>query len=196
MDPQRLPRLFVRAADRRWLIALAALTLLSGAAMLPAMSTMADHGASLSAFENAGSVERSAEIVSEWGSSGKAAMWWQLALDVPFVVGFGLFIAGACASVCRRAAVRGKHRLARAAAVIAWSGPLAASIDLLQDISLAIVLAGHVDQPWPRIAALTGRPISVLVAVGLIFALVGAILTRPRAAAEFAGGLGDPQRNN
>lgn len=193
MDPQRLPRLFVRAADKRWLIALAALTLLSGAAMLPAMSTMADQGASLIAFENAGSVERSAEIVSGWGSSGKTAMWWQLALDVPFVVGFGLFIAGACAGVCRRATGQGKHRLARTAAVIAWSGPLAASIDLLQDIALAVVLTGHVDQPWPRIAALTGRPISVLVAGGLIFALVGAILTRSGGSGKIRWGMSDSQ---
>lgn len=187
MDPQRLPRLFVRVADKRWMFALAALTLLSGAAMLPAMSTMADHGASLVAFENAGSVERSVEIVSEWGTSGKTAMWWQLALDVPFVVGFGLFIAGACANVCRRAAAQGRHRLAQAAAAIAWCGPLAAGIDLLQDIALAIVLAGHADQPWPRLAALTGRPISVLVAGGLIFALLGTVLTRSRPALKFAG---------
>lgn len=188
MSPQRLPRLFVCVADKRWLFVLGAITLLSGAAMLPAMSTMAGHGASLVAFENAGSVVRSAEIVSEWGSSGKTAMWGQLALDIPFVVGFGLFIAGACANVCRRAAVRGKHRLAQTAAVIAWCGPLAAGIDLLQDIALAVVLTGHVDQPWPRLAALTGRPISVLVAGGLIFALVGTVLTRSTPVPEPAGG--------
>ena len=54
-----LPRLFVAAGTRRGLWSLAALTLLSGAAMLPAMRTMADHGASLIAFESAGSVSRS-----------------------------------------------------------------------------------------------------------------------------------------
>jgi hypothetical protein len=115
-------------------------------------------------------------------------MWWQLALDVPFVIGFGLFIAGACASVCRRAEVRGKQRLMRAAGVIAWCGPLAASVDLLQDVALAMILAGHVAQPWPRVSALTGAPISVLAALGLSFALVGAIVTRPRPAPELAGG--------
>jgi hypothetical protein len=52
---------------------LAVLTLLSGAAMLPAIRTMADHGASLIAYESAGSVSHSQEIVTEWGSSDKAA---------------------------------------------------------------------------------------------------------------------------
>jgi hypothetical protein len=67
-------------------LGLGALTLLCGAAMLPAIQTMVDHGASLIAFESAGSVSRSQEIVAEWGSAGKAAMWWQLALDTPFLM--------------------------------------------------------------------------------------------------------------
>lgn len=85
-----LPRLFVAVGTKRGLWSLAGLTLLCGAAMLPAMRTMADHGASLIAFESAGSVSRSQEIVTEWGSAGKSAMWWQLALDTPFLIGYGL----------------------------------------------------------------------------------------------------------
>jgi len=65
--------LFVAAGTRRGLWSLAALTLLCGAAMLPALQTMAGHGASVIAFESAGSVSRSQEIVTEWGSSGKTA---------------------------------------------------------------------------------------------------------------------------
>jgi hypothetical protein len=144
-----MPRLFVWAGGRRALWALAAITLISGAAMLPAMSTMSDHGASLIAFESAGSVARSQEIVSEWGGPGKTAAWWQLALDTPFLIGYGLFMAGACAAVARRAARVGKARLARAAALIAWCGPAAAGADFLQNVSLALILSGHVVQPWP-----------------------------------------------
>ena len=78
------------------------MTLVSGAAMLPAMGTMSDHGASLFAFESAGSVARSQQIVGEWGAAGKDAMWWQLGLDIPFLIGYGLLLAGACAAVARR----------------------------------------------------------------------------------------------
>jgi hypothetical protein len=121
-----LPRLFVAAGSRRGLWALATIALLSGAAMLPAMQTMAGHGASLFAFESAGSVSRSQEIVTEWGAAGERAMWWQLALDIPFLVGYGLFLAGACAAVARRARETGRARLAKIAAAVAWFGPLAA----------------------------------------------------------------------
>lgn len=175
-----LPRLFALAGTKRGLGGLAALTLLAGAAMLPAMRAMADHGASLIAFESAGSVSRSQEIVAEWGSSGKAAMWWQLALDMPFLIGYGLFLAGACAAVARRARAAGRPRLERAAVVVAWLGPIAAAADFLQNVALALVLSGHVAQPWPRISAVAGPITTTLTAATALFALAGAFVTRRR----------------
>jgi hypothetical protein len=175
-----LPRPFVAAGNRRALWGLGALTLLCGAAMLPAMRTMADHGASLIGFESAGGVARSQEILAEWGSAGKTAMWWQLALDTPFLVGYGLFLAGACAAVARRAHEDGRPRLERAAAILAWLGPLAAAADFLQNVSLALVLAGHVAQPWPRISAVAATTTTSLGGVAAVFALVGAFATRKR----------------
>jgi hypothetical protein len=173
-----LPRLFVVAGRKRSLWALAALTLLSGAAMAPAIDTMATHGASLIAFESAGSVSRSSEIVSGWGEGGKSAAWWQLAFDTPLLVGYGLFLAGACAAVARRAQQAGRLQLQRAAAAIAWFGPLAAGADLLQNVSLALILSGHEVQPWPRISALGGALTTILMSLGLAFALGGTIATR------------------
>lgn len=177
-DSPALPRIFLLAGRKRWLLALAGLTLVSGAAMLPAMATMNDHGASLFAFESAGSVARSQEILAEWGDAGKAAMWWQLALDIPFVVGFGLFFAGACAAVARRARLCDRRRLERVAVAVAWFGPLAAVADFLQDVSLALVLGGHVVQPWPRISALAGPVTTYLLVLAALFALYGLLATR------------------
>ncbi len=182
-----LPRLFVWAGRPRSLWILAALTLISGAAMLPAMITMADHGASLIAFENAGTVARSQEILADWGEAGKAAGWWQLAIDIPFLVGYGLFAAGACAAVARRAARVGKPRLRRAAAALAWCGPAAAAADLMQNVSLALILTGHVAQPWSRIAATAGPAVNGLMAIALIFALAGTAATRERRPAAATG---------
>ena len=183
MRQDAIPKLFRAAGTKRGFWLLAALTLASGAAMLPAMRTMADHGASLIAFESAGTVSRSQEIVAEWGDAGKTAMWWQLGLDLPFLIGYGLFLAGACAAVARRARQAGKPRLERAAGVLVWFGPLAATGDFLQNVSLALVLEGHVEQPWPRIAALA-NPIgtSLTVSAGL-FALCGALATQRRKSA-------------
>lgn len=183
MREATLPRLFVAAGTKRGLWSLAALTLLCGAAMLPAMRTMADHGASLIAFESAGSVPRSQEIVTEWGSAGKAAMWWQLALDTPFLIGYGLFLAGACAAVARRARGVGRLRLERAAAIAAWLGPIAAIADFSQNVSLALVLGGHMAQPWPRISAVAAPITTTLALAAALFALGGAFATRGQAAA-------------
>jgi hypothetical protein len=181
MKEAPLPRLFVVAGTKRGLWGLAALTLLCGAAMLPAMRTMADHGASLIAFESAGSVSRSQEIVTEWGSAGKTAMWWQLALDTPFLIGYGLFLAGACSAVARRARSVGRPRLERAATVVAWLGPIGAAADFSQNVSLALVLGGHVEQPWPRISAVAGPTTTTLALAAALFALVGAFVTRGQA---------------
>ena len=182
MTGPSLPRLFVLAGRRRSLLALAALTAVSGAAMLPAMATMGNHGASLIAFESAGSVARSQEILGEWGDAGKTAMWWQLALDLPFLIGYGLFLAGACAAVAGRARADGRERLVRVATAVAWFGPLAAAADLLQNISLALVLGGHVAQPWPRISAVAGHLTTGLALLAAAFALYGVFATRGSAA--------------
>jgi hypothetical protein len=186
--PASLPRLFVAAGKPRSLFLLAGLTLLSGAAMLPALSTMANHGASWFAFELAGSVDRSREIVGGWGSAGGAAAWWLIALDTPFLIGYGLFIAGACAATAGRAQRAGRHRLQRAATAIAWFGPLAAGADLLKNVSLALILSGHEVQPWPRASALGDAITITLMAVGLIFALAGTIATRTKAGDAILGG--------
>jgi hypothetical protein len=176
-----LPRLFVAASTPRALLSLGAVVLLCGAAMLPAMSTMSDHGASIVAFEFAGSVERSREILTEWSRAGEAAAWWQLALDLPFLVTYGLFLAGACAAAARRAERTGWLRLGLIAMGLAWFGPVAATADMIQNVSLALILSGHVTQPWPAISAIGGSITATLMAIGLAFALVGFVRTRARA---------------
>jgi hypothetical protein len=175
-----LPRLFVAVSGRRRLLALAGIVLASGAAMLPAIWTMADHGASLAAFESCGTVARAEEILAGWGDPGRAAMWWQLGLDIPFVIGFGLFFAGACAAVARRAAEASMPRLERAAAVAVWLGPVAALADLVQDLSSAMILAGPVEQPWPRLSAVAISLVGPLMAAVALFAAGGYLATRGR----------------
>jgi hypothetical protein len=174
----RVPQLFVAAGSRRGLLGAAALTLASGAAMLVAV--LALDGASVLGFEFAGSVDRAEEILDEWGASGEKAMWWQLALDVPFLVGYGLFLAGACMAVASRARRAERPRLERAAAIVAWFGPLAAAADLVQNASLGVVLSGDVTQPWPRISAVAGAVTFTLAFVALFFAAGGWLATRER----------------
>ncbi|HET8565518.1 MAG TPA: hypothetical protein VFL77_03495 [Solirubrobacterales bacterium] len=171
-------RLFTAVGTRTRLVVLGALALLFGAAMLPAMATMANHGATVIDFESARTVERSQAILDEWGGAGERAMWWQLALDTPFAVCYGLLFSGGCAAVAGRAHRLGRPRVERAAAVFAWLGAVAAVADLAQNVSLAIVLAGSVSQPWPTIAALAAPATTVLGLAAVGFAVGGAMVTR------------------
>jgi len=173
-----LPGLFIAVGTRRRLILLGGLALIFGAAMLPAIATMADHGASVIDFESARTVARSQEILGEWGEAGERAMWWQLVLDTPFAVCYGLLFAGGCAAVAGRAHRVCKPRLERAAVAFAWLGALAAIADLAQNISLAIVLADPVSQPWPTISAFAAPTTTVLGATAVVFVLGGALATR------------------
>lgn len=175
------PARFSFLGEPRSLVLLAALTLLSGAAMLPAMAAMTDHGASVVAFESAGGVERSQEILAEWGDAGKTAAWWQLVIDTPFLVGYGLLLAGACLAVARRAERIGSIGLRRMATRVAWLGPIAAGADLIQNFALALILAGHETQPWPRVAAVCGGITLSLMAIGAVFVAVGVLRTRASA---------------
>jgi hypothetical protein len=171
------PRLFRRASSGRALAILLAVTVVSGLAMLPAMATMGDTGESLTDFETCGTVERAEEILDAWGDSGRRAMWLQLALDIPFILGFSLFFAGACTAVARRAAVP-MPRLARAAGMAAWLGPAAGCADLVQDLCSALILAGAVEQPWPRLSAISIRLVLPLLALAGVVAVVGYLATR------------------
>ena len=173
-----MPSIFLLASARRSLLVLACLAAVSGLAMLPAMSTMARHGATLLEFESAGDVATSQAILGYWGSAGKDAMWWQLALDLPFIAGYSFLLAGGCAVVVRRAGATGRPRLARAGLVVAWFGPIAGAADLLQNLALALVLGGAKGQPWPRISAVAGTLTTVLAILAALFAVGGCLWTR------------------
>jgi hypothetical protein len=188
-EPITIPRFFIALSKPRRLLALAVASLLFGAAMQPAVRTMADHGGLVVAFQDTSSVEKSSEILESWGPAGRRAAWWQLGLDIPFMFAYGLFTAGACAAVARRAEASGKRRLRQAAAVLAWCGPLAIGLDLAQDISLAFMLFGHIVQPWPAVSAISTQTVWIVEVGALAFALVGWFATRdapplrPRASA-------------
>lgn len=184
--PPGVPAFFHALSTPRRLLALAAVALVSGAAMLPAVKTMADHGHSVIAFESAGSVRRSEEIVATWGEAGKRAAWWQLVFDTPFLLAYGLFAAAACAAVARRAQAAGKSGLQRAARALVWFGPVAAMADFAQNVSLALVLSGHIAQPWPRISAVCVPAIVTLEGAALAFALAGWLATRQAASTASA----------
>ncbi len=179
----RIQRLFETVGRPRWLAATGAATVLLYLAMIPSFHGMSGHGTSLGSFEDARSVRESTRIVTEWGGAGRGAARTQLLIDLPFMVSYALFLAGACTFVAARARLVGRLRLGRVAEVLAWGGPIAAALDLAQDIALALVLAGHHTQPWPLISADTAIVTRGLAEGVFVFAIIGGASTlvgRPR----------------
>ena len=159
-----------------WLFA--AGTLIFGLAQLPAIGEMTDRGAGIIEFELAATAARAQEIVSGWGEEGRSAARQSLLLDYPYLIFYGLFLAGACAAVADRAAQRGQAGLARFGRPMALAALGAAGADAVENAALLAVAGQHTDQPWPAIAALFAVIKFALAIAAMLYALVGLALTR------------------
>ena len=79
-----------------------------------------------------------------------------------------------------RAAERGRARLASAGRAVAWAAPVAAALDAAENVALLQVLSDHVDQPWPAIAFGFASVKFALLAVVVVYLVVGAAGTAQR----------------
>lgn len=162
------------------LVALLAFTLAVGAAALPSLNTMDDRGADVFTFELAATSERAGEIVSEWGEEGRDAARTALLLDYPYLLGYGLLLAGACTALARRAGRRGRPRLATLGAPLAWGALAAATADAIENAALLMVAGRHTDQPWPTLAAGFAIAKFALVAAAALYLLAAVAPTLRR----------------
>jgi hypothetical protein len=167
----RLPR-------GKWLSVCLAGTLAFGIAQFPALGDMSDRGAGIIEFELAATSSHAQEIVTGWGEEGRSAARESLLLDYPYLIFYGLFLAGACAAVADRAAQRGKAGLARIGKAMPLAALGAAGADAIENAALLVVAGQHTDQPWPAIAALFAVIKFTLAIAATLYALVGFALTR------------------
>jgi hypothetical protein len=166
---------------------LAAVTLAFGIAQLPELGKMDDRGAGVIAFELAGSSGRAQEIVTEWGSSGRSAAQLSLVFDYGYLIGYGLFLAGACSAVAERFRELGAARLASLGIVLAWAGLAAAGFDALENANLLLVAGGHTSQPWPGLAlgfASLKFALSIPASLYALLGWLGTLVRRRRQAAD------------
>lgn len=157
-----------------WVSGVAAAALLAVLAMLDGRMQDAG-GPGIVPFELAGSSERAAEILAEWGEKGQDAARLSLWLDFPYLVAWGAFLALAVASVRDRAAERGWARFARAGAVVVGFAIAAAACDAVEDVNLLLTLEGHGGSAAPVIA--TGFAIAkfALMAIAAIYLASGLV---------------------
>jgi hypothetical protein len=168
-----LPRLFAPASRRRtlWLLAIATIAL--GIAALPSVGTMEDHGVGIIELEFTGTSAKAEQHYEDLGPDGRSAARTSLLLDYPYLVAYGLFLAGACGAVADRARRGGRIRLAALGAPLAWGALGAAACDAIENAMLLLILGGHTGQPWPALAFGLATVKFALVAGALLYAIGG-----------------------
>ncbi len=170
----------VRAETARWppawltnvgvVIGLGLIVFLSSMAIGAAATSMTEHGVSVGDFQFAGTSAKAELAYNELGQAGRHAAWWFLALELPFLIGYGLLLCAGCAFAALRLAAAGAERLARIARFAAVFGLLAAGSDLIQNSALVVILTGNFAQPAPRIAEVFGDLTWVFgIAAGFVF---------------------------
>jgi hypothetical protein len=137
-------------------ISLGLIVLVSSLAIGAPATTMARRGVSVVDLQSAGTSAKAERAHDDLGHEGRRAAWWFLALELPFMLGYGLLLCAGCAFAARRLAATGAERLARMARFAVVFGLLAAACDLVQNAAVAGVLLDHTAQPVPRIAELFG----------------------------------------
>ena len=69
---------------------------------------MEDNGVGIIEFEFTGTADKAAEHYEDLGSDGRSAARTSLLIDYPYLVAYGLFLAGACVAVADRARRAGR----------------------------------------------------------------------------------------
>jgi len=158
------------------------LSLGMGALALPSLGRMDVRGVSIIELEMMRTSAKATETVAQLGPEGVDAAQMSLYLDFPYLVVYALLLSAACVVVASRADQRGRSGLAAAGRTLAWAAPVAAALDAVENVALLMVLDGNLDQPWPGIAFGFASVKFVLLAVVIVYLVVGLLLTLGRRA--------------
>ena len=126
-------------------------------------------------FEFAGELALAQRMVESWGSKGQVYAGLNLGLDYLFLAVYACAIALGCVLVAR-------GLLQRAAALfnlgilIAWAQFLAAVLDAVENYGLIQILVGANNEVWPVVAKWCAWPKFVIVGVGLVYVIIGAVI--------------------
>jgi len=147
-------------------VALLVLTLGFGRVMDPPPKTEAAPCGIVS-LEFAGGTDKVRRILESWGEEGKAKALRNTRLDYAFLLLYSTTIAAGCLWGSR---VYGSGRLRREAGVVlAWGQILTALLDATENVALLRVLAGPVEEPWPKVAFWCALPKFALIAGGVVY---------------------------
>ena len=126
-------------------------------------------------FELAGELAFAQSMVESWGQTGQVYAGLNLGLDYLFLVAYSSSIALGCVLVARSLSRRGAF-LSFAGVLLAWAQFGAALLDAVENYALIQVLLGSQQALWPAVARWCAIPKFSIVAAGLVYVAVGAVL--------------------
>ncbi len=132
-------------------------------------------GPGIVGFEFAGSEERAAEILGEWGDDGQDAARLSLWIDYPYLLVYGAFLTLAVAAIRDLAVRRGWRRLAAAGAVLVFFPAAGAAFDALEDVGLLVALDGNGGDAAPLLAAICATAKFALLAAAIVYIAAGLV---------------------
>lgn len=127
-------------------------------------------------FEFARTLSNAQAIIASWGSEGQVYAGLNLGLDYLFMAAYGLAIGLGCVLVARGFSERVKF-LTSVGVVLAWGALLAALLDALENYALIRLLLGSTNELWPPVAYWCAGPKFILVGLGLLYVILGAVTT-------------------
>lgn len=128
--------------------------------------------AGIISFELAGTLERSQAMMDSWDARARMLAAFGLGFDYVFMLAYASLFALAV-SLAGRALAAAGFPLAGAAVPLSRAQWLAAGLDALENIALAVLLLGAPAEPWPLIAAVCAGVKFGLLFLGLVYAFYG-----------------------
>lgn len=161
----------------RALIASALASLAIGAVLLVLDGRMMDAGGpGIVGFEFAGSEDRAAEILADWGDEGVDAARASLWIDYAYILAYATFLVLAAAATRDRSRRMGWSRMAgfgTAAMAIAVAG---AAFDAIEDVGLLLAVNGQGGDFAPGFAQVCASLKFALLALTIGYLLTGLLL--------------------
>ncbi|HEY69632.1 MAG TPA: hypothetical protein G4O08_03510 [Anaerolineae bacterium] len=127
-------------------------------------------------YELAGSLDNAWAMLNSWGSEGQVFAALSLGLDYLFLVAYSITIALGCRIVASNLHPRFGF-LIRLGILLSWAQFLAALLDALENYALIRILLGSENALWPPTALWSAVPKFIIVVLGIVYILAGAIMT-------------------
>jgi hypothetical protein len=159
------------------LIVSAVASLAIGAVLLVLDARMMDTGGpGIIGFEVAGSEDRAAEILADWGDEGADAARASLWIDYAYLIAYGTFLVLATWATRDLARNRGWRRMAAIGTALIPVPVAVAAFDAVEDVGLLLAVDRHGGAFAPRLAQVCASLKFALLAVTIAYLLAGLVL--------------------